>query len=302
MQEKIFKPYYGLPMLMMVLILHPVAFWFFAMKMTFLAVLLGLLLLLSYRGFITVQPNRAKVLLLFGVYKGTIRSNGFYFINPFYSRKDISLRIRNFETGSAQIPEVKSHEGKVLQQSGRTAGKPLKVNDKAGNPIEISAVVVWKVVNPTEALFEVDDFENYVTVQSEAALRNMASRHPYDSEDDEISLRKNPPSILDELKEDIQDRLNKAGIEVIEARLCHLAYAPEIASAMLQRQQAEAVVSARAKIVEGAVGMVEMAVERLAKDKAVKMSEEQKSDMVANLMVILCGDRHAQPVIDVGKK
>lgn len=174
------------------------------------------------------------------------------------------------------------------------------VNDRDGNPVEISAVVVWRVVDTAEALFEVDDYEDFVAVQSEAALRNLASRHPYDSHDDEVSLRGNTPDISDQLQHDIQERLDKAGVEVIEARISHLAYAPEIAAAMLQRQQAQAVVTARSTIVEGAVGMVEMALEQLTKDEIIELDEERKAAMVSNLLVVLCGDRSPQPVVNTG--
>lgn len=212
-------------------------------------------------GFMAIAPNNARVLLLFGEYKGSTRESGFFWVNPFYSKKKLSLRVRNFETGSTTTPEKKNEVGQIVTHKSRTAGKPSKVNDSDGNPIDISAVVVWKVVNTAEALFEVDDYENYVEVQSEAALRVLASRHPYDSSDGAISLRGNTVEVCDQLKIDIQERLDKAGVEVIEARISHLAYAPEIAAAMLQRQQASAVVAARSLIVEGAVGMVDMALE-----------------------------------------
>jgi regulator of protease activity HflC (stomatin/prohibitin superfamily) len=226
--------------------------------------------------------------------------SGFYWVNPFYSKKKITLRIRNFETGSITTPEMTNQAGAIVQHKARTSGRPSKVNDKDGNPIEISAVVVWKVVNTAEALFEVDDYEDYVAVQSEAALRNLAQRHPYDSEDHEISLRGNTVEVCDQLKHDIQDRLDKAGVDVIEARISHLAYAPEIAAAMLQRQQAHAVVAARAKIVEGAVGMVQMALDHLARDQVVELDEERRASMVSNLLVVLCSDRHTQPVVNTG--
>ena len=260
-------------------------------------ILLGILMLF---GFQAVTPNAARVLLLFGEYRGSMTDSGFYFVNPFYSKKKLSLRVRNFETGAITTPEKKDSAGKIVQHKSRTAGRPSKVNDKDGNPIEISAVVVWKVVNTAEALFEVDDYEDYVAVQSEAALRNLASRHPYDSHDNEVSLRGNTVEVCNQLQLDIQERLDKAGVEVIEARISHLAYAPEIAAAMLQRQQAQAVVAARTKIVEGAVGMVEMALEQLSRDEIVELDEERKAAMVSNLLVVLCGDRQTQPVINTG--
>jgi regulator of protease activity HflC (stomatin/prohibitin superfamily) len=251
-------------------------------------------------GFLAISPNDARVLLLFGEYKGSVRTSGFYWVNPFYSKRKITLRVRNFETGALHTPELKDAHGKVIQSRGRTSGRPSKVNDREGNPIEISAVVVWRVVDTAEALFEVQDYEDFVAVQSEAALRNLASRHPYDSGDHEISLRGNTAEVCDHLKHDIQERLEKAGVEVIEARISHLAYAPEIAAAMLQRQQASAVVAARAKIVEGAVGMVQMALDHLSKDNIVELDEERRAAMVSNLLVVLCSDRHTQPVVNTG--
>ncbi len=254
----------------------------------------------AMKGLTAVAPNDARVLTLFGEYKGSLKQSGFFYVNPFYSKQRISLRIRNFETGSRSQPEQKDAAGHLLVQKSRTAGRPSKVNDRDGNPIEISAVVVWKVVNTAEAMFEVDDYEDFVGVQSEAALRAMATRHPYDNEDHAISLRGSTQEIADQLKKDIQDRLEKAGVEVIEARISHLAYAPEIAAAMLQRQQAGAIVAARTKIVEGAVGMVQMALEHLAKDKIVELDDERRAAMVSNLLVVLCSDRHAQPVVNTG--
>lgn len=263
-------------------------------------ILLFILGVLMLFGFMAIAPNDARVLLLFGAYKGSVRESGFFWVNPFFSKKKITLRIRNFETGSLLTPEKKDAQGKVVQERSRSAGRPSKVNDRDGNPIEISSVVVWRVVNTAEAMFEVDDFEDYVAVQSEAALRNLATRHPYDSEDHELSLRGNTPEICDQLRQDIQDRLDKAGVEVIEARISHLAYAPEIAAAMLQRQQAQAVVAARTKIVEGAVGMVEMALDQLADKHVIELDEERRAAMVSNLLVVLCSDRHTQPVVNTG--
>ncbi|MFM8323687.1 MAG: SPFH domain-containing protein, partial [Pirellulaceae bacterium] len=241
-----------------------------------------------------------RVFTLFGEYRGTARQSGFHWVNPFYSKKLISLRVHNFETGSSRTPEVKDAAGKVMQEKGRTHGRPSKVNDRNGNPVEISAVVVWKVVNTAEASFQVEDYEDFVAVQSEAALRSMATRYPYDSEDHEMSLRGNTEEICQQLRQDIQERLDQAGVEVLEARISHLAYAPEIAAAMLQRQQASAVIAARSKIVEGAVGMVHMALEHLKKDGIVELDEERKAAMVSNLLVVLCSDRNAQPVVNAG--
>jgi len=264
------------------------------------AVLMLLACVIGVAGFLAIQPNEARVLLLFGKYVGTVRASGFFWANPFYTKRAISLRIRNFETGATHTAEQKDAMGKISQQRSRTAGRPSKVNDRDGNPIDISAVVVWKVVETAEAMFEVDDYQDFVAVQSEAALRSLATRHPYDSEDHETSLRGSTQEICDQLRDDIQARLSKAGVEVIEARISHLAYAAEIAAAMLQRQQAHAVVAARTKIVEGAVGMVEMALERLSKDGIVELDADRRASLVSNLMVVLCGDRHTQPVINTG--
>ena len=251
-------------------------------------------------GFMAVAPNDSRVLLLFGSYKGTVKDSGFFWVNPFFSKKKLSLRVRNFETGSTTTPETKSELGAVVTASTRTSGKPSKVNDCDGNPIDISAVVVWKVIDTAEALFEVDSYEHFVEVQSEAALRVLASRHPYDSSDSDVSLRGNTIEVCEQLKQDIQERLEKAGVEVIEARISHLAYAQEIAAAMLQRQQAQAVVAARTKIVEGAVGMVEMALEQLKRDNIIDLDEDRRATMVSNLLVVLCSDRHTQPVVNTG--
>ena len=251
-------------------------------------------------GLVAVQPNSSRVLLLFGDYKGTIKESGFYWVNPFFNKKKVSLRIRNFETGSTFTPEKKDAVGTVVAQKTRTVGRPSKVNDRDGNPIDISAVVVWKVVDTAEALFEVDCFEDFVRVQSEAALRNLATRHPYDSVDNEISLRGSTTEVSEQLEHDIQERLHKAGVKVIEARISHLAYSQEIAAAMLQRQQASAVVAARTRIVDGAVGMVKMALDQLSAENIVELDDKSRAQMVSNLLVVLCSDRHAQPVVNAG--
>ena len=228
-------------------------------------------------GVFTVNPNEGVVLQLFGAYRGTARDEGLRWANPFYSKRRVSLRVRNFESAK------------------------LKVNDTDGNPIEIAAIVVWKVVDTAEAVFEVDDYENYLKVQSEAAVRNLATRYPYDAhEEGHVSLRGSTAEVAKDLKHEVQDRLSKAGVEAIEARLSHLAYAPEIASAMLRRQQAGAIIAARQKIVEGAVGMVEMALDLLSKSDKVNLDEERKAAMVSNLLVVLCADREAQPVVNAG--
>lgn len=253
-------------------------------------------------GFMAIQPNQARVLILFGNYVGTASESGFFWVNPFFSKKKISLRVRNFETGSSTTPEIKDAAGHVMQQKTRSTGRPSKVNDRDGNPVDISAVVVWKVVNTAEALFEVDDYEDFLAVQCEAALRILASRHPYDSEDHVVSLRGNTAEVSEQLRTDIQERLERAGIQVIEARISHLAYAQEIAAAMLRRQQAQAVVAARTKIVEGAVGMVQMALDHLTKGKIVELDTDRRAALVSNLLVVLCSDSHAQPVINTGTK
>ncbi|MCL4813961.1 MAG: SPFH domain-containing protein [Vicinamibacteraceae bacterium] len=228
-------------------------------------------------GLFVVNPNEAKVLQLFGRYVGSVKVAGLRWANPFYSKRRISLRVRNFESSR------------------------LKVNDNEGNPIEIAAVVVWRVVETAEACFEVDDYENYVHVQSEAAVRNLATSYPYDAHDDHtMSLRGHTSDVAEHLKREIQDRLAKAGVEVLEARISHLAYAPEIAAAMLQRQQAGAIIAARQRIVEGAVGMVEMALEMLSRKEIIELDEERKAAMVSNLLVVLCGERSTQPIINTG--
>lgn len=230
-----------------------------------------------YRGLFVVQPNEAKVVQLFGRYVGTQKTPGLWWMNPFCTRRAVSQRIRNFETPK------------------------LKVNDHDGNPIEIAAVVVWQVIETAEAIFEVDNYENFVHVQSEAAIRNLATSYPYDAhQEGQMSLRANTSEIALQLKKEIQDRLEKAGVLVIEARISHLAYAPEIASAMLRRQQASAIIAARQKIVEGAVGMVEIALGMLSQKNVVKLDEERKASMVSNLLVVLCSDHAAQPIVNAG--
>ena len=243
-----------------------------------IAAILALIVVgIGFFGFYMVQPNQCVVLQLFGRYTGSDLKTGLRWANPFYSKQKVSLRVRNFESGK------------------------LKVNDHSGNPVEIAAVVVWKVVDSAEAVFEVEDYENFVSIQSEAALRFLASSYPYEAaEDGDISLRSNGPEVTDLLKGEIQARLEKAGVEVLEARISHLAYAPEIASAMLQRQQARAVVMARQQLVEGAVGMVELALARLSEKNMVQLDEERKAAMVSNLLVVLCGDHQVQPVINTG--
>ncbi len=256
--------------------------------------------LIGLFGFIVVNPNQAKVIQLFGRYVGTLKDTGLFWANPFYSTTKVSLRVQTFETGQVVTPEKKDPTGKVLEASTRHR-QPSKVNDRDGTPIEIAAVVLWKVVNTAEAVFQVDKYEEYVHMQSEAALRNLASRYSYDGhEEGTLSLRGNTEEIAAQLVIDLQERMHRAGVEVIESRISYLAYAQEIASAMLRRQQATAIIAARQKIVEGAVGMVEMALDMLSKKEIVHLDNERKASMVSNLLVVLCGDRDPQPVVNTG--
>lgn len=228
-------------------------------------------------GLFTLQPNMAAVLVLFGRYVGTVRTSGFHWANPFIRVHKVSLRARNLN------------------------GSTIKVNDRRGNPVEIAAVIVWHVTDTAQAVFDVDNFESYVSVQSESALRHLASAYPYDTtEDHELSLRGSMDEVSQALLVELQERVSKAGVTIDEARLSHLAYAPEIAGAMLQRQQAEAIVAARTRIVDGAVGMVEMALERLQAKHTIQLDEERKAAMVSNLLVVLCGDKAAHPVVNAG--
>jgi regulator of protease activity HflC (stomatin/prohibitin superfamily) len=256
--------------------------------------------LVSLFGFIVNSPNHARVVQLFGKYVGTLKDVGFFWANPFYVTTKVSLRVRTFETGVTTTEEVKDPTGKVLAPATQSR-RPSKVNDRDGTPIEIAAVVVWKVTDAAEAVFNVDKYEEFVHVQSEAALRNLASRYRYDGpEDDESSLRGHIDEVAGQLKKEVQERMTAAGIEVIEARISYLAYAPEIAAAMLQRQQAAATVAARRLIVDAAVGMVEHALTDLSAKGVVDLDAERKAAMVSNLMVVLCGHQTAQPVVNAG--
>jgi len=274
----------GIPILLVLLVAGSTLVWLLAnvvearnpVAIVAVAFAIAFVVFLMF-GVFMVNPNQGKVLQLFGEYRGTAKVQGLRWANPLLMKRAVSLRVRNFESSR------------------------LKVNDNEGNPIEIAAVVVWKVVETAEAFFEVDDYENYVHVQTESALRNLATSYPYDAHDDQlISLRGHTNAIADHLKREIHDRLSKAGVEVIEARISHLAYAPEIAAAMLQRQQAGAIIAARQRIVEGAVGMVEMALTMLSHKGIVNLDEERKASMVSNLLVVLCGERGAQPIINTG--
>jgi regulator of protease activity HflC (stomatin/prohibitin superfamily) len=248
-------------------------------ELPLLAVILSLLTILTLAGLIAVQPNKSCVLILFGAYKGTVKQNGFFWVNPFFVKKMISLRAQNFNC------------------------EPIKVNDKIGNPIMIGLVLVWKVEDTFKASFEVDKYEHFVVVQSEAALRKLAGLYPYDNfevEDANITLRSGGEEVNNQLEQEVKERLEIAGIHVIEARINYIAYASEIAGAMLRRQQATAVVAARFKIVEGAVSMVQMALDQLSKKQIIEMDDDKKASMVSNLMVVLCGDKDVNPIINTG--
>ena len=278
----------GIPVLIAALLAGAAAAWLFftgvggtahgggALPVVVSAALV-VLVVLAVTGLYSIQPNQAAVLSLFGKYVGTVKEAGLRWNNPFYSKRKVSQRVRNFESGK------------------------LKVNDLDGSPIEIAAVIVWQVVDASEAVFNVDDYENFVHIQSESALRAMAASYPYDQHDEgQTALRSHPQEISDHLQAQIAERLGTAGVEVIEARISHLAYAPEIAQVMLQRQQANAVIAARTRIVAGAVGMVEMALADLLKNQVVELDEERKAQMVSNLLVVLCSDRGMQPVLNAG--
>ncbi len=280
-QEQNFRPMNGYLWLLIHAILLIGAIASIAMRMFPLFFIFGLLFFITLPGYFIVNPNQSKVLVLFGAYKGTVKSHGFFWANPFFTKKKISLRARNFDT------------------------EKIKVNDHLGNPIIISAVVVWKVDNTAQAAFEVDNYENYVTVQSDAALRTLAGQYPYDNfnEDEShhtLTLRSGGNEVNQVLEEELQERLSMAGISVIEARINHLAYSEEIAGAMLQRQQATAIIAARQKIVEGAVGMVDMAIEHLEKGDTITLDEERKAAMISNLLVVLCSDKNPSPVVNTG--
>jgi hypothetical protein len=285
MKEKNYKSLTGIPVLLLGIIigLGSVASFIYGIShnaewmAAFSAVIILPLSLVVLSGLYKLEPNKSAVLSLFGKYKGTVTTQGLRWNNPFFSKKKISLRVRNFESGR------------------------LKVNDEGGSPIEIAAIVVWEVNDSAEAVFNVDDYESFVQIQSEAAIRSMAGAYPYDPHnEDEVSLRSHPTEVSERMKQEIQDRLSEAGINVIEARISHLAYSPEIAQAMLQRQQAGAIIAARQRIVEGAVGMVEMALDSLKEKGVVDLDNERRAAMVSNLLVVLCSDRATQPVVNTG--
>jgi regulator of protease activity HflC (stomatin/prohibitin superfamily) len=278
-QEFSVKPISGYVALLMAILFIGGAIAGFAFEMIWPGILLLLLFIFTIMGFKVVNPNGSSVMVLFGAYKGTIKDNGFFWVNPFYITRRVSLRARNFNS------------------------EPIKVNDKIGNPIKIGLVLVWKVADTFKSVFEVDDFQHFVFVQSDAALRKLAGLYPYDNFEDHeavIALRSGGEEVNRELEREIKERLEMAGISVIEARINYIAYAEEIANAMLRRQQASAVVSARFKIVEGAVSMVEMALAQLSSKNIVELDEEKKAAMVSNLMVVLCGDKDATPIVNTG--
>jgi regulator of protease activity HflC (stomatin/prohibitin superfamily) len=283
-REKVRKVSSGYVMLVVLLVAQlATGYWIYlalrAMSVPWLilSVIAALIVLILWAGLFMVHPNEAKVLQLFGSYVGTAHEPGLKWANPFFQKTAVSTRVRNFESGK------------------------LKVNDSNGSPIEIAAVVVWKVVDTAEALFEVDDYEEFVQIQSESALRNLSTTFPYEPHEGEgLALRSDPVEIAHALRDEIQDRLETAGVTVIEARISHLAYAPEIANAMLRRQQASAIIAARRQIVSGAVGMVQMALDELRQNQVIDLDEERKAAMVSNLLVVLCGEEGAQPVLNTG--
>ena len=284
MKEKVIRSLPGVPVLLGLLVVALASGWLAVTGIVgghvlqiVLAVVLGTLALLMLVGLYMVEPNQAAVLSFFGKYVGTAKENGLRWNNPFYAKRKVSMRVRNFESGK------------------------LKVNELDGSPIEIAAVIVWQVVDASEAVYNVDDYESFVHIQSEAALRSMATSYPYDQhEEGQLALRSHASEISAHLEKELAERLNDAGVSVLDARISHLAYAPEIAQAMLQRQQANAIIAARTRIVAGAVGMVEMALAELQKNGVVQLDEERKAQMVSNLLVVLCGDRSTQPIVNAG--
>lgn len=277
--EKQYSPLSGYLMVLVELVLLAAIVMGFMRGMIIPSAVLTVLFLFLAVGFLIVDPNESAVLVLFGAYKGSVKNNGFYWINPFFVRKKISLRARNIDSD------------------------PIKVNDKIGNPIMIAVVLVWRVQETFKAAFQVDDYEHFVNIQTEAAIRKLAGLYPYDNFEDqeaEVTLRSGGEEVNDQLEKELMERLNIAGVEVMEARINYLAYAQEIAQAMLKRQQAAAIVAARYKIVEGAVSMVEMALDELSKKEIVQLDEEKKASMVSNLMVVLCGDKEATPIVNTG--
>lgn len=277
-----------------------------AVTLIVVAVLTFITACVLFGGFFTLQPNQARVLVLFGEYRGTVRETGFHWGNPFYTNGTATLHAvaeasKTGDYGSGAAMKKPSSRNKISLRARNMNGEKLKVNDKRGNPIEIGAVVVWRVEDTAQAMFDVDDYESYVSIQSESALRHLANTYAYDNgEENETTLRSGVDEVSQALKGELEERLSKAGVVVEEARLTHLAYAPEIAQAMLRRQQAEAVIAARTKIVHGAVSMVEMALKDLAERKVLVLDDERKAAMVSNLLVVLCGESEVHPVVNTG--
>lgn len=298
--ERVVEVSGGWPMLAVLFALVAVTIFSFASHSVPIAVILSLVTVVCFLGFFSLQPNEARVLVLFGTYKGTVRSSGFHWSNPFYSR---ARGVKVASSASEKNTPVQV-SGYKISLRARTLDIPtLKVNDKNGNPIEIAAVVVWRVANSAQALFDVDNYESYVQTQSETALRHLASHYAYDhGESEEPTLRSNVEEVSLALCDELRDRLRRAGVAVDEARLTHLAYAPEIAQAMLRRQQAEAIIAAREKIVHGAVSMVEMALRELADKDVSAMSNDQKAELVTNLMVVLCSESEVHPMLHAGAR
>lgn len=282
MKEQITSAAKGFPALLIWFLVTGLSVGMISMKTgpLFIAGIIMLALaVLILPGFFIINPNEARILVFFGKYVGTVKENGFFFVNPLYEKRKISLKARNLN------------------------GEKLKVNDEVGNPIEIAAVIVWQIDNTAKAMFEVDDYNKFILTQSEAAVRKLAGDHPYDNFEDshaQVTLRNGASVVNEELENELEARLERAGIKILEARISHLAYAPEIAGAMLQRQQAQAVVAARSTIVEGAVGMVEMALDKLNEREIVKLDEERKAAMVSNLLVVLCSDKAVNPIVNAG--
>ncbi len=310
-QEKVVTVANGWAMLVVVLSIFvaDLAWILIALPQDFrMAIAIGIFLfdLILLMGFFSLQPNQARVLVLFGSYKGTVRTSGFHWANPFYSngarpQSILEAGLISAKPGAALQSQLSSRRNKISLRARTQSGIKLKVNDKRGNPIEIAAVVVWRIQDTAQAFFDVDNYENYVPIQSESALRHLASLYVYDGEDsDEASLRGNVDEVSSALKAELQERLAKAGVIVDEARLTDLAYAPEIAQVMLRRQQAEAVISARQKIVQGAVGMVDMALRELADKHVVELDGERRAAMVSNLMVVLCSESEVHPIVNTG--
>jgi regulator of protease activity HflC (stomatin/prohibitin superfamily) len=269
-------------------------------RLLWVIVPLILLWVFSLFGFVVNAPNHARVITLLGKYAGTVRDVGFFYGIPLYWRKKVSMRIRTFETGMSATEETRDAAGRVIQAASQHR-QPLKVNDKDGTPIEISAVVVWRVIDASQAVFQVDHYEDFVRLQADAALRNLASRYSYDApETDQHSLRAHIEEVAAQLKHDILERVQQAGVEVLESRISFLAYAPEIAAAMLQRQQAGAIIAARTRIVEAAVGMVEHALQLLTEKNIIELDPERRAAMVSNLLVVLCGHAVPQPILNAG--